>query len=59
MPSCPRNSHYKECGPRCEKTCEETACDGDDAPRAGCFCNEGMVSNLANKFNDITSTLIF
>ena len=41
VPKCPVNSHYEECGPGCERTCQETECE--EPSKSGCYCDEGMV----------------
>eukprot|EP00092_Neocalanus_flemingeri_P040141 GFUD01043724.1.p1 GENE.GFUD01043724.1~~GFUD01043724.1.p1 ORF type:complete len:1350 (-),score=300.80 GFUD01043724.1:29-4078(-) len=38
---CPVNSHYDECGPGCDNTCDDDDCDEPTGP--GCYCDEDMV----------------
>ncbi|KAL7850999.1 hypothetical protein AOLI_G00213550 [Acnodon oligacanthus] len=46
-PSCPINSHYTNCMPTCQPTCEQLHgpphCNTDDSCEQGCICNEGFV----------------
>ena len=41
QPSCPDNSHYKECGSGCEKRCDDYECS--ETLSSGCYCNDNMV----------------
>ena len=44
IPTCPTNSHYDECGPGCDMTCN-SFCSHDNEFAAGCYCNENMVTD--------------
>jgi len=38
---CPLHSHYEECGPGCDKKCEDDGCDEPIGP--SCYCDDDMV----------------
>ena len=38
---CPPVSHYQECGPGCERTCDSVSCQEGERP--GCYCDPGLV----------------
>ncbi|XP_037386876.1 zonadhesin isoform X4 [Pygocentrus nattereri] len=46
-PSCPINSHYANCMPTCQPTCEQLHgapnCNTADSCSQGCVCNDGFV----------------
>ncbi|XP_036411853.1 zonadhesin [Colossoma macropomum] len=45
-PSCPINSHYSNCVPTCQPTCEQLHgppnCNADNSCVQGCVCNDGF-----------------
>ncbi|KAL6468240.1 hypothetical protein MHYP_G00239170 [Metynnis hypsauchen] len=47
VPSCPINSHYTNCMPTCQPTCEQLHgppnCITDNSCVQGCVCNDGFV----------------
>lgn len=43
---CPLHSHYEECGPGCDKKCEDDDCDEPIGP--SCYCDEDMVILFIN-----------
>ena len=56
MPACEPNEYYKECGNRCEESCEDSikckkTCEN------GCFCIDGMI--YRNKCDNKLTRCIF